>query len=1243
MVTDSLHFRFLSSTAPAPGGFGTFGSPSPAPSGGLFGAPAPGAFGAPAPSGGLFGAPAPAPGGSLFGAPAPGGFGAPAQGGSMFGAQSPGPGGFYGAQAPTAQPMLAAPAVGSIMPPATNEILTAQLAALETKRKEIEKSDNFRGKPSESSSIHGITLSEQEGLGSLTPARASYPAYRPSPRSSAKIRPRGFASPEKITTPSLSRLGSGGRPMAAPDSLAASSVTRLVINPSPKPKMKLALDASTATKESPQKVTTQPSSSMESLSFNRATEQTPDKLNANEGTPTTKSEGQSNGGASYDYYKQVISSPDEAAGVSTPGRRNVAPTLTKKGYTCTPSIAELEGMLPEDLAAVPGFSVERPGVGKIEWEGAVDIRGVNLDTLVQIDDSPQSASVYTQEEKDGTKPKVGTKLNRSAIITLEKMFPPANTPSDKFERKVAKSTKKNHAELINYDASTGEWKFRVLHFSRYALTDDDSDSESENNQNFESGERGGRSRAEKGTFNEWKGSPHQSSMPFTVSSEEKESNESRVLEDAAIALETVQLVLKDKAASGMMKKKEISDFLEEGEGDRETGEKDSCAPSMEDFQEALSKGGICSTIAEESGVKSSSVDFGLRMEKSFRVGWAPDGSFLWMKPGGILSRRKPVFSHLNREDSHLLERHRENSCKIAVSDDSCPQFSLPMSTTSKPLLQRALQSYAEPSESAYSNGEPAIGIQAFSLLKCLLDSRQDSHEDKILGSREEAPDQHIVEARRVHAVTQWLVKSCSREVEGEIKTAKARNDVYAALIAAVSGGDVEKACTVAENLGHLQLSTMLASRPDARKDILRQVLKWNDNGSASKIPEALLRIHFLIAGYSKMEEDIYRKNFSSFDWRRRLAMRLVYESSTTHATLSSLVQAYEKKFSSGVAPYPQPQHLSSSSKNGIQCVLYRLLRFGKRDFEVSLREIVDPLGHTIHVHDFSLSFHLAAAISAMGGSSPLSVVEEQNLIDGYAAQLTTQGHWEWAVYVSLCILCSPQPSAWKAKKAKSLVIQNFKETSSEEVTRRRFLEGVGVPSAWFEEALALRCATNGDSYGYLNHMVQVSTDETCTTLEKVLIPNMLFMNRDNLDESLKVLEVFAVDESSLACAVFDFFQLHRSILNLEGAPRSEIDAAMPTLIDSCNRIEDVFVTYKGQAETIEGPALRFAPTVVPISSFLAESLSQVSLFKLQLKALQSGISLSSTASQILNLARPLPHEFKENDLSARENICRWLM
>merc|ERR1740115_250057 len=84
-------------------------------------------------------------------------------------------------------------------------------------------------------------------------------------------------------------------------------------------------------------------------------------------------------------------------------------TLSKDGYSCNPSIIELQRMDPADLAAVANFSVMREGVGKVEWEGAVDVRGANLDSLLVIEQ--QFFYIYAEDEEKGTRPIVGTKLN----------------------------------------------------------------------------------------------------------------------------------------------------------------------------------------------------------------------------------------------------------------------------------------------------------------------------------------------------------------------------------------------------------------------------------------------------------------------------------------------------------------------------------------------------------------------------------------------------------------------------------------------------------------------------------------------------------------------------------------------------------------------------------------------------------------------------------------------------------------
>ncbi|OEU15856.1 C-terminal autoproteolytic domain of nucleoporin nup98, partial [Fragilariopsis cylindrus CCMP1102] len=136
----------------------------------------------------------------------------------------------------------------------------------------------------------------------------------------------------------------------------------------------------------------------------------------------------------------------------------------------------LQRMNPADLAAIANFSVTREGVGKVEWQGAVDVRGADLDSIVVIEQS--EVSIYTDEEKMGLKPPRGTKLNRPAKLTMENVFPKnrdAPNANEKFKRKVAAATVNMGAELINYDPQSGSWLLLVDHFSRYGLDDDDSD------------------------------------------------------------------------------------------------------------------------------------------------------------------------------------------------------------------------------------------------------------------------------------------------------------------------------------------------------------------------------------------------------------------------------------------------------------------------------------------------------------------------------------------------------------------------------------------------------------------------------------------------------------------------------------------------------------------------------------------------------------------------------------------------
>ena len=65
----------------------------------------------------------------------------------------------------------------------------------------------------------------------------------------------------------------------------------------------------------------------------------------------------------YDFYNQVVGSPKPTPARPTNG--SYLPTLSKRGYTTTPSLSEMTSKSEADLAALPGFSVTRDGYGSV--------------------------------------------------------------------------------------------------------------------------------------------------------------------------------------------------------------------------------------------------------------------------------------------------------------------------------------------------------------------------------------------------------------------------------------------------------------------------------------------------------------------------------------------------------------------------------------------------------------------------------------------------------------------------------------------------------------------------------------------------------------------------------------------------------------------------------------------------------------------------------------------------------------
>lgn len=148
-------------------------------------------------------------------------------------------------------------------------------------------------------------------------------------------------------------------------------------------------------------------------------------------------------------------------------------------YYMIPSIEELRDMARDQLRAVHAFEVGRIGVGKIEFD-EVDLTTVALDQIIGeiVKLNIRSATVY---ETGVNTPPMGKGLNVPSTITLENSWPRSNggrlpvheRKGTRYEKHVERLRRVGGTEFISYDAESGEWVFRVQHFTTYELDDDD--------------------------------------------------------------------------------------------------------------------------------------------------------------------------------------------------------------------------------------------------------------------------------------------------------------------------------------------------------------------------------------------------------------------------------------------------------------------------------------------------------------------------------------------------------------------------------------------------------------------------------------------------------------------------------------------------------------------------------------------------------------------------------------------------
>jgi len=123
-------------------------------------------------------------------------------------------------------------------------------------------------------------------------------------------------------------------------------------------------------------------------------------------------------------------------------------------------------MGPRELRHVRELTISRSEVGSITFHGETDCTGLDFARIVRLEVG--EVLVYPDSSR---KPPVGTGLNKAATITMYQCWPPNGSKllgdpksQERYKKKIRQMTEAKNARFIDYECTTGIWKFSVDQF-----------------------------------------------------------------------------------------------------------------------------------------------------------------------------------------------------------------------------------------------------------------------------------------------------------------------------------------------------------------------------------------------------------------------------------------------------------------------------------------------------------------------------------------------------------------------------------------------------------------------------------------------------------------------------------------------------------------------------------------------------------------------------------------------------------
>lgn len=573
-----------------------------------------------------------------------------------------------------------------------------------------------------------------------------------------------------------------------------------------------------------------------------------------------------------------------------------------------------------------------------------------------------------------------------------------------------------------------------------------------------------------------------------------------------------------------------------------------------------------------------------------------------------LTQSKPVVHQAGSSLASLplLETHQKHSKAVGGTVDNTPCFTLPVSKVD---LGDVLDDYSQSSSLCQlSDSTKETVSNSFSLLSSLYG------------------EDGIDDSRRLEALSTWLKGVVSDATSKDISAAESVGDNQAAIFAALAGGDTALASSIALESGNYRMSLLLANSGSQSQSFFEQQLKlWNQSGALPLVSSDLLRTFSSASGSADVEKTMFNASPLSYniDWRRRLGMYL-WSCPYNDAKISDVVEKYNADVLAKLAP------AATSVSGESTCVLYQMINHYV-SAETPLSNMLAPISHTPFRHDYSSSFHIGAMLSAIT-SSNTSIHTEGLVVDAIASQLIEGGSWEWAVYVTLCLLDrgNASESTMEARRIRAkAIVSRFYDPSSDSSAedRREFLQSIGVPSAWFFESNAYRAQNSGDLFGLVENLKKISLKDCLIAVESFLIPHMILEGKEACEKLKAFLEALSSITSEdcrrywdkpFGCgSIYNFLILAEKVDHLSRMSMDEMamhSDEIDGLLQAATDLEAT-LTIKSSDQNHLLAKIPHQIVLAPSSIIQAEVVAQLYVLRMQLVAIKNGQPLKGLTTQ----------------------------